>query len=156
LVVLNVSQVHYTSIDLPGPQGIIVVEWTPELNKPPIFNHFINFPLRVLLANGYVSYSQPVLQLSIGATHHVISKPVHYVARRKQVIVAFWRHVGEYFEGGIYLNGDLVGHTWEKARLYKTWNGPGWIGARDWTPVLDPTFPGCAHIDGSMSAWLFR
>lgn len=157
LSIFHASQVLQVPLDLPGPQGAIVVTWTPALNKAPIFNHFLNAPGRVCLRNHYRDYQTPVLELTIGyGTHTCRSVPVTYAAAQTYQIFAFWRHVGSMFEMGIYLNGRLVGHTWEPAKSYKTWAAMTWIGARNNIPVGDVSFPGCAHIDGTMNIWVWR
>ena len=71
LTISNASQVVQAPLELPGQQGVVVVQWTPTLAHPAVFNHFVNAPGRLLLRNHYDSYSLPVLELSIGAVHHV-------------------------------------------------------------------------------------
>jgi len=156
LNITHASQVLQVPLDLPGPQGVIVVKWTPQLARLPVFNHFLNAPGRVLLRNHYVTYSQPVLELSIGAVHHVRSVPVQYIFAQDHQIIAWWRHVGTMFEAGVMLDGRIVGYLFEPARPYNTWTAGTWVGGRDWTPVSDVTFPGCQHVDGVMSLWVWR
>jgi len=157
LCILNASQVLQVPLDLPGPQGVIVVQWTPSLTHPPIFNYFMNASGRVVLRNTYITYSQPVIELTIGyGAHSCRSRPVTYAASQTCQIFAFWRHVGMMFEMGIYLDGRLVGHTWEPSKPYGSWSGMTYIGARDPVGVLDPTFPGCCHIDGRMDICVMR
>lgn len=157
LSIFNASQVMQVPLDLPGPQGAIVVSWTPALTHPPIFNHFLNAPGRVVLRNTYITYSKPVIELTIGyGTHSCRSRPVTYATAQTCQIFAFWRHVGAMFEMGIYLDGRLVGHTWEPAKPYGTWPAVAYIGGRDLQPVGDPTFPGCQHLDGTANIWVWR
>lgn len=157
LSIFNASQVLQVPLDLAGPQGAIVVSWTPALTKAPIFNHFLNAPGRVCLRNHYRDYQTPVLELTLGpGTHTCRSIPVIYRAGATYTIITFWRHVGGMMEMGIYLDGRIVGHTWEPAKPYQTWPAMTYIGARNTIPVSDPSFPGCAHIDGQMDIWVWR
>jgi len=157
LVVTKPQDAKLVPMHLPGESGLIVAEWTPTGTGPWIFNHLLHAERRVTFGTHYEAYTRPVLRLSIGAVHHVRSRPVTIVRNRKHVIFAFWRRVGPMFEAGLYLDGRLVGHLWEPWRGYKTWTWPGWIGARGLEPVGDPSFPKGArqHADGKLSMWVF-
>lgn len=161
LVVTKPQDAKYVPMHLPGESGIIVAEWTPlgvaGSNSKFIFNHLLHAERRITFGTHYEAYTRPVLRLSIGAVHHVRSMPVSIVRHRKHVIIAFWRRAGPMFEAGLYLDGHLVGHTWEPWRDFKTWTWPSWVGARNLIPISDPSFPRGArqHADGKLSMWIF-
>ena len=161
LLVTKPMDGRLVTADLPGPQGIIVVEWTPadppsNPAKPvPIFNHFVAHP-KLLLGMHYVDYATPIVRFSVGAAHHLRSVPVDVTRGRRNVIVAFWRNVGPNIEAAILWNGRYVAHLFEPRQSFPSYPAGTWIGCRNEIPVGDPGFPGVQHADGLLSVWIAK
>lgn len=161
LLVTRPTDGRHVRLDLPGPRGLIVMEWTPadppsNPSKPaPIFNHFVAHP-KLLLAMHYIDYSTPIVRLSIGAAHHLRSVPVDVVRGRRHLVVAFWREIGDDLEAGILWDGRYVAYVFEPRRTYPSYPAGTWIGCRNEIPVGDVGFPAVQHADGRLSLWIMQ
>jgi len=161
LLVTSPGQAPCEKLMLPGEAGAVVIQWEPnavpaKASKPNlIFNHFVCADGLLLSTYYKDSYQIPILRLSVGRVHHIYSKPCGFERGKRYEIWAFWRHVGNTMEMGLYVDGKLVGYLWEPAKSYKTWAKHTYIGARGLEPVNDPSFPSVQHIDGRMSIWIW-
>ena len=145
-------------LPLPGYNRAVYFEWTPSAvpsnpAKPLLlFNHFFKSP-EATFRTYYIgtTYTQPILQLSLGTGHLIVNSKVlpPFKRGRTYSILVFWRRVPGGTEACIMLDGRIVGHK-VGPFCRATWLQPLRVGARDLIPVNDPTFPSCQHVDGQL------